>query len=202
MRIAISVIAATLLLGACHEETDQHTTYQQPTTPAPVEPATAPGAVAAPPSADDRRAAAGAVLDLLAKHILAGQLDYHFNASGEGVCLGTAGLAFIGTFTRMREQHASNLIGQHLTAGNADVAQRLQLYASALGRAGTPNVPGGTALLDRIVRGMATTQGVMDSYVAIAVAVLGALFVLALIDPPPHGPASPLRLLRPRRSNA
>jgi hypothetical protein len=114
MRIAISVIAATLLLGACHEETDQHTTYQQPTTPAPVEPATAPGAVAAPPSADDRRAAAGAVLDLLAKHILAGQLDYHFNASGEGVCLGTAGLAFIGSgSTLARGPYKAALVRVH-----------------------------------------------------------------------------------------
>lgn len=49
------------------------------------------------PSMADRRGAATAVLELLSTHLIAGKLDYRFNTSGEGVCLGAAGLAFIGS---------------------------------------------------------------------------------------------------------
>ncbi|HEX3135730.1 MAG TPA: DUF6288 domain-containing protein, partial [Planctomycetota bacterium] len=59
--------------------------------------ATTPVPVSTAPSITERRVAATAVLDLLAKNLINGQLDYHFNSSGEGVLLGAAGLAFIGS---------------------------------------------------------------------------------------------------------
>ena len=92
--IALVIVMGTTSLSAQH----LGHVYHQPapaalmrdevpaaTTPAPV------------PSTTDRRAAVNAVLELLSAHIIAGQLDYHFNTSGEGVCLGAAGLAFIGS---------------------------------------------------------------------------------------------------------
>jgi hypothetical protein len=97
MRIIASAFMA-IVLCSCESTGSSHITIQQPGAPtgtaAQAPPAPPAGAV---PSVDDRRAAAGAVLDLLARHLSEGHLDYHFNASGEGVCLATAGLAFIGS---------------------------------------------------------------------------------------------------------
>jgi len=116
---------------------------------------------------------------------------------------GEIGQAFVSTLSRLREQHASNLIGLHLQAGSGDVVHRLQAYAAATSRSGIPDRDSGIVLMGRVVRGLATTQGVIDSFAAVAaIAVLG-LLILALLDPPPRGPAShtPLSLrLRGRLS--
>ena len=114
---------------------------------------------------------------------------------------GEIGTAFISTFSRVREQRASNFIGQHLQIGDTQVVQRVQQYAGATARAGDPTNGGirGAALLGSTVRRLATTQGQIDAFMAIAIAVAIALLVLALQRPPPRGPAShtPLFIRRP-----
>ena len=47
---------------------------------------------------------------------------------------GEAGTSFITTLSRIREQRASNLIGQHLQIGSQDVQQRLAIYGRVLVR--------------------------------------------------------------------
>jgi DHA2 family multidrug resistance protein len=115
---------------------------------------------------------------------------------------GECGVAFIATFVRMREQRASNLIGQHLQAGDSALVQRLQAYAGATARAGDPTsgpVRGATVLAG-VVRRLATTQGLIDAFMAIAVAVAVALLVLALLREPPRSPASHIPLWGSRRA--
>jgi DHA2 family multidrug resistance protein len=103
---------------------------------------------------------------------------------------GEVGQAFIATFSRIREQRASNLIGQHLQIGNVDVVDRLRTYARIAGRSGTPDTEAGASLLGRVVHAAATTQSVMDAFVTIAVAVVFAFLIPVLLNPPPRGPAS------------
>ena len=103
---------------------------------------------------------------------------------------GEVGLAFVSTLTRVREQHASNLIGQHLQSGSANVTARVQNYAVAITRSGVPDTNAGTQILARVVRNLASTQGVIDAFVAVAATAAVGLVILALLDPPPRGPAS------------
>jgi DHA2 family multidrug resistance protein len=114
---------------------------------------------------------------------------------------GELGTAFVTTLSRLREQHASNLIGDHLQAGTAEVVHRLQLYSSVASRSGVPDPAAGTSLLGRVVRAQATTQGVIDTYAAVGAIVILGLLILALLDPPPIGPASPEPMFG-RRSGA
>jgi DHA2 family multidrug resistance protein len=114
---------------------------------------------------------------------------------------GELGTAFVTTLSRLREQHASNLIGDHLQAGTAEVVHRLQLYSSVASRSGVPDPAAGTSLLGSVVRAQATTQGVIDTYAAVGAIVILGLLILALLDPPPIGPASPEPMFG-RRSGA
>ena len=104
---------------------------------------------------------------------------------------GEAGQAFIATFQRIREQRASNLIGLHLQTGTDEVIHRLQTYAHVIARAmhWDGNGVASASLLSRVVRNMATTQSVIDSYVAMAATVLMGLLVLATLKAPPGAPA-------------
>lgn len=96
MRRCVPLLVAGVLLGSWNAPLEQvsyrspdrqpDTAITNPTTPA-----------EAGPAVKDRRAAATAVLDLLAKNLTTGELDYRFNRSGDGVLLGAAGLAFIGS---------------------------------------------------------------------------------------------------------
>jgi len=115
---------------------------------------------------------------------------------------GEIGQAFIATFSRLREQRASNLIGQHLKIGDVDVADRLRTYSAIAGRAGTPDTSAGASLLGHVVHAMATTQSVIDGFATIAVAVVFALLIPTLLDPPPRGPASHIPLFARRPSVA
>jgi hypothetical protein len=56
-----------------------------------------PARAEAVPSVGERRAMAQGVLAVLHENISKGKLNYRFNPSGEGVVIGTAGLAFIAT---------------------------------------------------------------------------------------------------------
>jgi len=115
---------------------------------------------------------------------------------------GEVGQAYIATFSRIREQRASNLIGQHLQIGNVDVVDRLRAYAAIAGRSGTPDTDAGASLLGRVVHAAATTQSVIDAFVTIAVAVVFAFLIPVLLDPPPRGPASHIPLFSRKPSVA
>lgn len=109
---------------------------------------------------------------------------------------GEAGQAFVTTFERVRGQVASNLIGLHVQIGDGSVIQRVQAYASATSRAGDPasGFQRGASVLASVVRNMATTQAVIDSFICVGVLSLIALLVLSLQRHAPEGPASPGRL--------
>ena len=114
---------------------------------------------------------------------------------------GQIGLAIITTFTRIRTQTASNLIGQHVRQGEAQVLARVRAYAAAGG--GASSDPGaaaarGAALLARVVRTMASTQGVIDAFILVGALTAVALLLAVSHRPAPIGPASHLPLLRDR----
>jgi len=115
---------------------------------------------------------------------------------------GEVGSAFITTLTRMREQVASNLIGQHLQSGDARVLQRLNAYGSATTHA--IDVAGaahrGQLVLGNVVRAAATTQSVMDGFVAVGFLSAIALLIVVFRNAAPEGPASAMPLFPTHRS--
>jgi DHA2 family multidrug resistance protein len=113
---------------------------------------------------------------------------------------GEIGTATISTFVRVREQRASELIGLHLQSGDGEVTRRIGAYAAATARVGDPTNGAlrGASVLGSVVRRLATTQGLIDSFMLIAVATAVALLVLAIQKPPPRGPASHVPLLTRR----
>jgi MFS transporter, DHA2 family, multidrug resistance protein len=108
------------------------------------------------------------------------------------------GLALIGTFARVRGQVASNLIGLHVQIGDGQVVERLKLYARAAAPAADPAPALGRSLglLGSVVRSMATTQGVIDSFIGVGAISVGALLLLVIQRGAPEGPSSPMRLRR------
>jgi DHA2 family multidrug resistance protein len=115
---------------------------------------------------------------------------------------GEIGLAFTTTFVRVQGQAASNLIGQHVRAGDPAVLDRLRAYAAVAGRTAGPaaSAPTADAILASVVRSAATTQSVIDGF-----AVIGALTAFTLIlvignRQAPLGPASHLPLFAPRKA--
>jgi DHA2 family multidrug resistance protein len=108
---------------------------------------------------------------------------------------GEVGTALITTWNRVREQRASNLIGQHVQKGALDVQRRLDAYHHVLTPRG--HSAAAPALLGDLVRVMATTQSTIDGFVLVAaVAALGLTMFVLVVPPPPQGPASPKPLLR------
>jgi DHA2 family multidrug resistance protein len=118
---------------------------------------------------------------------------------------GQIGQAFVVTFTRVRSQVASNLIGLHVQAGDGAVLQRLSAYAAVARRSNPdPSAASGRAagLLAGIVRSAAATQGIIDAFVAIAFLTALALVLVVTHRPAPIGPASSLPLFsRPGRGS-
>ena len=112
---------------------------------------------------------------------------------------GEIGLAFITTFTRVREQVASNQLGQHVRIGDVAVQQRIAAYAGAA-HAGDPvsAAAKGAALLGTAVRSAATTQAIVDTFVILAVATAVTVIIVVTRRAAPEGPASPIRLFGPR----
>jgi DHA2 family multidrug resistance protein len=109
---------------------------------------------------------------------------------------GEAGAALVATLARMREQRASNLIGQHVQQGDYGVVLRLHEYAQVIGHAGY-QAAAAPLLLASAVRTAATTQATIDSFVAVAGTSLCALVVvLVILPPPPRTPASHIPLFR------
>lgn len=111
---------------------------------------------------------------------------------------GEIGSAFVTTLARVREQVASNLIGQHVQAGDPEVIQRLRAYGAATTRVIDPvgAVARGELVLGNVVRSAATTQAVIDCFTAIGVLTAVALLILVLRSAAPEGPASPMPLFR------
>jgi DHA2 family multidrug resistance protein len=105
---------------------------------------------------------------------------------------GEIGLAFVTTFLRVRGQVASNLIGQHVQIGDAQVLQRMQAYGTATARAGDPAsvTTRGAAILNNVVHATSITQGIMDAFVVLAAATAITVMVVVTRRAAPPGPAS------------
>jgi len=109
---------------------------------------------------------------------------------------GEIGSAFITTLARVREQIASNLIGLHVQAGDAQALQRIGTYGAATTRNFDPvdALHRGELVLRNAVGAAATTQAVMDGFVVIALLTAVALLIVVARSAPPPGPASPPNL--------
>jgi DHA2 family multidrug resistance protein len=116
---------------------------------------------------------------------------------------GELGTAFVTTLARVREQTASNLIGLHVQAGDPRVIERLREYGALTTRVIDPAdaLERGRLVLAAAVRSAATTQAVMDGFVAIAVLAVVALLIVVFRSAAPEGPASPVPLF-PMRERA
>jgi MFS transporter, DHA2 family, multidrug resistance protein len=113
---------------------------------------------------------------------------------------GEIGSAFVTTLTRVREQVASNLIGQHVQLGDAAVIQRVRAFGAVTTRVIDPvgAVGRGQQALANAVQAAATTQAVLDGFVAVGFLTVLALLFLVLRSAAPQGPASAPQLFRPR----
>jgi DHA2 family multidrug resistance protein len=113
---------------------------------------------------------------------------------------GEIGSAFVTTLTRVREQVASNLIGQHLQVGDPQVIARIRAYGAATTRVLDPAAAAGRGelVLGNIVRSAATTQAVIDGFVAVGLLTALALLIVVFRSAAPEGPASALPLFRSR----
>jgi DHA2 family multidrug resistance protein len=116
---------------------------------------------------------------------------------------GEIGTALVSTLARVRGQVASNLIGQHVQLGDARVIQRVSEYGHATTRVIDPvdAVSRGQQVLGNVVRSAATTQAVIDGFVAIGALTAVALLFVVLRRAPPEGPASAPPLFRVRGPN-
>jgi MFS family permease len=90
-----------------------------------------------------------------------------------------------------------NLIGLHVQIGDAQVIQRMRTYGAVTTRADPSGAADrGVRVLDNAVRAAATTQAVMDCFVAVAILTAVALLIVVFRSAAPEGPASPLPLFR------
>jgi DHA2 family multidrug resistance protein len=105
---------------------------------------------------------------------------------------GEIGTAFVTTLARVREQVASNLIGQHVRVGDPDVLARLGAYGAATTRVIDPvgTLHRGQAVLSNVVQIAATTQAVVDCFVVIGTLTAVALLIVVFRSAAPEGPAS------------
>ena len=113
---------------------------------------------------------------------------------------GELGTAFVTTVARVREQVASNLIGQHVRVGDPDVIGRVRAYGAVTTRVIDPvgAVDRGQLVLASAVRSAATTQAVMDTFVAVSFFTALALLLVVSRREAPAGAASAMPLFGPR----
>lgn len=116
---------------------------------------------------------------------------------------GEVGSAFVTTLARVREQVASNLIGQHLQVGDPQVIQRVRAYGALTTRVIDPvgAVERGELALGNVVRVAANTQAVIDCFVVLGIMTAVALLIVVIRSAAPEGPASPMPLFRDRGSS-
>jgi len=104
---------------------------------------------------------------------------------------GEMGLAMTMYLVRVREQHASSRLGEHVIAGDHDVLHRLQEYAGLLvSQSGGLTQQRAAAMLSGTVRQAAQLQSFIDAFTAIAAAACAMLIILVCMDRAPDGPAS------------
>jgi MFS transporter, DHA2 family, multidrug resistance protein len=105
---------------------------------------------------------------------------------------GEVGSAFVTTLSRVREQVASNLIGLHVHRGDAQVIRRLGAYGVATTRHldAVGAAHRGPLVLGNVLRSAATTQAVMDCFVAVGFLSTVALLIIIFRRAAPIGPAS------------
>jgi len=116
---------------------------------------------------------------------------------------GEVGSAFIVTLERVREQVASNLLGQHVRVGDLMVVQRVRTYGAVTARAAVDlgaALDRGTAVLGNTVRVAATMQAVIDGFIAVGLLTAVALVILVFRSAAPEGPASATPLFRAREA--
>jgi MFS transporter, DHA2 family, multidrug resistance protein len=113
---------------------------------------------------------------------------------------GEIGSAFVVTLARVREQVASNLIGQHVQLGDARVIQRLRAYGAVTTRVLDPigAADRGQQVLGNVVRAAATTQSVIDAFIAVGLLTALTLLIIVFRKAAPERPASAPRLFSPR----
>jgi MFS transporter, DHA2 family, multidrug resistance protein len=115
---------------------------------------------------------------------------------------GELGTAFVTTFTRKREQVASNLLGLHVRIGDGRVMHRISDYAAITTRTIDPvgAMRRGALVLGETVRAAATVQAVADCFVAVAFLTAVTLLIVVFRSAAPEGPASPPSLFPARES--
>jgi len=116
---------------------------------------------------------------------------------------GEVGSAFQATFARVREQAASNLIGQHVQVGDPQVLERVQAYGAATTRVTDPvsAYARGELVLGNVVHAAATTQAVIDGFAVVGLLTAVALLLAVSRRAAPLGPASAEPLFRLHRLN-
>jgi DHA2 family multidrug resistance protein len=116
---------------------------------------------------------------------------------------GEMGTALMTTLARVRGQVASNLIGQHVQIGDPQVLLRVRAYGAAATRSVDPSgaVARGELVLANVIRSAATTQAVIDGFVAVGFFTAVALLIVVYRAAAPEGPASAMPLFRGRRSD-
>jgi hypothetical protein len=84
--------------------------------------------------------------------------------------------------------------------GDPKVLERVRAYGAATTRVIDPAaaVARGQSVLGNVIRAAATTQAVIDGFVAIGLLTALALLVVVLRSAAPEGPASAAPLFRPR----
>jgi MFS transporter, DHA2 family, multidrug resistance protein len=115
---------------------------------------------------------------------------------------GEIGSAFVTTLARVRGQVASNLIGQHVRAGDPQVIARIRAYGAATTPVFDPvdAARRGELVLGNVVRSAATLQAVIDGFVAVGAITAVALLIVVFRSAAPEGPASATPLFRSRGS--
>jgi MFS transporter, DHA2 family, multidrug resistance protein len=111
---------------------------------------------------------------------------------------GEVGSAFEATWARVREQVASNLIGQHVQIGDPQVLLRMREYGEATTKVFDPvaAVARGEWVLGNVVRAAATTQAVIDGFITVGFLTSVTMLLLVFRKAAPEHPAAPKRLRR------
>jgi DHA2 family multidrug resistance protein len=117
-----------------------------------------------------------------------------FSAYIQVIRLGSAeiGTALISTWLRVREQVHSNWLGKSVENGDVVVANMLRQLSMRLADHGASIAPErALGTLAKLVQREANVLSYIDGFWLTFAAAILALFVLALIGPPPPGPLAP-----------
>ncbi|MBR1234365.1 MFS transporter [Bradyrhizobium sp. AUGA SZCCT0182] len=110
------------------------------------------------------------------------------------------GVALITTWLRVREQTYSNLLGQHVVAGDAGVTQTLsRVTAPFLSHGSDIATARGLSTLAALVRREANVLAYIDGFWLTFWAALLGLMLVALMTSPPEGPFTPKTRHAPER---